>query len=152
MSPGKRSPDFDVTPLGYRAPCFPRAPDCAVAAQVTERGSAMNIVVLQGVVSRPAEVRELADGTTLALLDVATETANGRLVVPVAWPAPDRALPKDGIEVVVTGPGAPAVLPGRRGHAEPDGGGGGRGRPRAEPLRARRAVDEALAGAWGDDS
>ena len=63
----------------------------------------MNIVVLQGVVTRPAEVRELADGTTLALLDVATETANGRLVVPVAWPAPDRALPKDGIEVVVAG-------------------------------------------------
>ena len=63
----------------------------------------MNIVVLQGVVNRPAEVRELADGTTLALLDVATETATGRLVVPVAWPAPDRALPKDGAEVVVTG-------------------------------------------------
>jgi single-strand DNA-binding protein len=63
----------------------------------------MNIVVLQGVVSRPAEIRELADGTTLAMLDVATETASGRLVVPVAWEASGRSVPADGSEVVVTG-------------------------------------------------
>ncbi len=111
----------------------------------------MNIVVLQGVVSRPVEVRELADGTTLAQLDVATETAAGRLVVPVAWSAPDRSLPQEGIEVVVTGQVrrrffraggatqsrtevvADAVVPVR------------------SRVRARRAVDEALAGARGDE-
>ena len=111
----------------------------------------MNIVVLQGVVNRPAEVRELADGTTLVLLDVATETPNGRLVVPVAWSAPDRALPKDGIEVVVTGQVRRRFFRA-----------GGTTQSRTEVVadavvpmrsrsRARRAVDEALAGAWGED-
>jgi single-strand DNA-binding protein len=111
----------------------------------------MNIVVLQGVVSRPAEIRELADGTTLAMLDVATETASGRLVVPVAWEAPG-AVPEDGSEVVITGRVrrrffraggvtqsrtevvADAVVPVR------------------SRARARRAVDEALAGVWDSGS
>ena len=62
----------------------------------------MNIVVLQGVVSRPVEMRELAGGTTLAMLDVATETAGGRLVVPVAWESPG-SVPQAGSEIVVTG-------------------------------------------------
>jgi single-strand DNA-binding protein len=111
----------------------------------------MNIVVLQGVVSRPVEMRELAGGTTLAMLDVATETASGRLVVPVAWEAPG-AVPEDGSEVVITGRVrrrffraggvtqsrtevvADAVVPVR------------------SRARARRAVDEALAGVWDSGS
>ena len=76
---------------------------------------------------------------------------HGRLVVPVAWPAPDRALPKDGIEVVVTarsaggssGPVGPRRA-GRRWWPTPLS-------PARSRSRARRAVDEALAGAWGED-
>jgi single-strand DNA-binding protein len=113
----------------------------------------MNIVVLQGVLSRPAEVRELADGTTLALLDVATETASGRLVVPVAWPltGPDRSVPVEGIELVVTG----RV---RRRFFRAGGATQSRTEVVAEAVvparsrtRARRAVDEVLAEVRGDE-
>ena len=63
----------------------------------------MNVVVVQGVVARPPEIRELADGTTLALLEVSAESAGGRAVVPVVWRAPEQPLPEAGAEVVVTG-------------------------------------------------
>jgi single-strand DNA-binding protein len=108
----------------------------------------MNIVVLQGVVSRPVEIRELADGTTLAMLDVATETSAGRLVVPVAWSAPARSVPEDGTEIVVTGRVRRRFFRA-----------GGATQSRTEVVadavvpvrsrtRARRAVEEALAEAW----
>ena len=71
----------------------------------------MNIVVLQGVVSRPAETG-LADWTTLAMLEVATDTPTGRLVVPVAWSG--RSVPEEGRSVVVTGQVRRRFFRGRR--------------------------------------
>jgi hypothetical protein len=111
----------------------------------------MNIVVLQGVVSRPVEMRELAGGTTLAMLDVATETAGGRLVVPVAWESPG-SVPQAGSEIVVTGHVRRRFFRAR-----------GATQSRTEvvadavvPLRsrarARRAVEEALAGVRESES
>jgi single-strand DNA-binding protein len=65
----------------------------------------MNVVVLQGVLSRPAEWRELPSGDTLVAYEVTTRDAEGRArTVPVAWPSgPARALLDQGTEVVVTG-------------------------------------------------
>jgi single-strand DNA-binding protein len=109
----------------------------------------MNIVVLQGVVSRPAEMRELADGTTLAMLEVATETPTGRLVVPVAWSVSGRSVPEEGSDVVVTGQV-------RRRFFRTGGATQSRTEVVADAVvpvrsrsRARRAVEDALAGVWG---
>ena len=63
----------------------------------------MNVVLLRGVVERAPEVRQLADGTELAVLDVRTEVASGRATAPVAWVTDGQPLPEVGTEVVVTG-------------------------------------------------
>ena len=63
----------------------------------------MNVVLLRGVVERAPEVRQLADGTELAVLDVRTEVASGRATAPVAWVTNGQPLPEVGAEVVVTG-------------------------------------------------
>jgi len=63
----------------------------------------MNVVLLRGVVERAPEVRQLADGTELAVLDVRTEVASGRATAPVAWVTNGQPLPEVGTEVVVTG-------------------------------------------------
>jgi single-strand DNA-binding protein len=64
----------------------------------------MNVVVLHGVLSRAPDLRELASGTQLVLLDVSTEHATGRATVPVAWlDPPDEVELTEGAEVVVTG-------------------------------------------------
>jgi single-strand DNA-binding protein len=105
----------------------------------------MNVVVLRGVVERPPEVRELADGTELATLDVRTEVATGRVTAPVAWPPNGQALPQAGTEVVVTGHVRRRFF---------RAGGGTQSRtevvadavvPVRSKARARRAIDEAVA-------
>ena len=65
----------------------------------------MNVVILKGTLSRPAEVRELPSGDTLVAYEVTTrrdgETADS---VPVTWPGVhDKAVFDVGDEVVVTG-------------------------------------------------
>jgi single-strand DNA-binding protein len=63
----------------------------------------MNVVVVQGMVNRSPEIRELADGSSLVLLEVSADSVGGRAVVPVVWLAPTETLPEAGAEVVVTG-------------------------------------------------
>ena len=65
----------------------------------------MNVVVLQGVLSRAAEWRALPSGDTLVAYEVTTRDAEGRArTVPVAWPGgPAEALLDQGTEVVVAG-------------------------------------------------
>jgi len=45
----------------------------------------MNVVVIRGVLSREPEVRVLASGSTLVVMDVSTPTDDGVATVPVAW-------------------------------------------------------------------
>jgi single-strand DNA-binding protein len=63
----------------------------------------VNVVVLQGVVARAPEARELASGSQLVMLEVSTDTEDGRTTVPVAWADPAGRWPDVGEEVVVTG-------------------------------------------------
>jgi single-strand DNA-binding protein len=65
----------------------------------------MNVVVLKGMLSRPAERRVLPSGTTLVTYEVTTRNAEGQAAtVPVAWQeAPAGAELDQGEEVVVTG-------------------------------------------------
>jgi len=65
----------------------------------------MNIVVLQGVLSRTPDRRELASGSVLLQFDLTTPTSTGTVSVPVAWfdPPPSSAQFDVGDEVVVTG-------------------------------------------------
>jgi single-strand DNA-binding protein len=65
----------------------------------------MNVVVLKGMLSRPAERRVLPSGTTVVAYEVTTRNAEGQAAtVPVAWPdAPAGAELEQGDEVVVTG-------------------------------------------------
>ena len=86
----------------------------------------MNVVLLRGVVERAPEVRQLADGTELAVLDVRTEVASGRATAPVAWVTNGQPLPEVGTEVVVTGHVRRRFFRAGGGHAEPHGGGGRR--------------------------
>ncbi|CAB4694455.1 unannotated protein [freshwater metagenome] len=64
----------------------------------------MNIVVLQGVLSRTPDRRELASGSVLLQFDLTTPTSTGAASVPVAWFDPPPSAQFDvGDEVVVTG-------------------------------------------------
>ena len=63
----------------------------------------MNVVVVHGVVSRAPDMRELADGSQVAQLEVSAESVGGRGTVPVAWSSPTGPVPLVGAEVVVTG-------------------------------------------------
>lgn len=65
----------------------------------------MNVVVLRGMLSRPAERRELPSGLHVVAYEVTTRSAEGlAITVPVAWPgAPGGAEQDQGTEVVVTG-------------------------------------------------
>ena len=65
----------------------------------------MNVVVLRGSLSRPAERRDLPSGSHIVAYEVTTRSGDGpALTVPVAWPdAPVEALFDQGAEVVVTG-------------------------------------------------
>ena len=64
----------------------------------------MNIVVIQGTLSRTPEPKELESGSTLVLLDVSTPTWSGVASVPVAWFDPSSAFElEQGDEVVVLG-------------------------------------------------
>jgi single-strand DNA-binding protein len=66
----------------------------------------MNVVILQGVLSRPPEARELPSGDRLVAYEVTIRPAEGPAEsVPVAWfEAPARAADlAAGTEVVVTG-------------------------------------------------
>jgi single-strand DNA-binding protein len=64
----------------------------------------MNVVVVQGALSRAPEVRELPSGSVLVLLEVSTDHPSGRATVPVAWLDPPADLDLEpGTEVVVTG-------------------------------------------------
>ena len=66
----------------------------------------MNLVVLIGTLSRPAETRSLPSGTRLVSLEVTTRSGDARAeTVPVAWfDAPASAATLDaGTEVVVLG-------------------------------------------------
>jgi single-strand DNA-binding protein len=65
----------------------------------------MNVVILRGVLSRPAEQRVLPSGDTLIAYEVRTANVPGPAEsVPVVWPAaPERALFSEGQAVVVTG-------------------------------------------------
>ena len=65
----------------------------------------MNVVILNGVLSRPAEVRVLPSGDTLVAYEVTTRDETGRAdSVPVSWAAPDgKGLYDAGEGIVVTG-------------------------------------------------
>ena len=64
----------------------------------------MNVVVVQGVLGRAPELRDLPSGSRLVLLEVSTEHPSGRAVVPVAWLDPPHPVELEaGTEVVVTG-------------------------------------------------
>ncbi len=66
----------------------------------------MNVVLLQGTLSRPPAPRDLPSGDRLVALEVTTHPPEGRAEsVPVTWvDAPDRVLRlAAGTEVVVTG-------------------------------------------------
>jgi len=66
----------------------------------------MNVVVVAGRLSRPAELRTLPSGDRLVVLDVTVPRPGERSdTVPVAWPgAPARAVTLDtGEEIVVVG-------------------------------------------------
>jgi single-strand DNA-binding protein len=107
----------------------------------------MNVVILKGTLSRPAEVRDLPSGDTLVAYEVTTRREGEKAdTVPVTWAgAHDKALFDVGEEVVVTG----RV---RRRYFRA--GGATQSRTEvvaaavvraAESKRAQRAVDEALA-------
>ena len=106
----------------------------------------MNVVILRGVVGRAPELRELADGTELANLDLRTEIDGRRVTAPVAWVLADgQDVPDVGTEIVVTGHV-------RRRFFRAGGGTQSRTEVVAEAVvparsraRARRAVDEAVA-------
>ena len=65
----------------------------------------MNVVILRGVLSRPAEQRVLPSGDLLVVYEVRTRVDDGPAdTVPVVWSAPPgRGLLEAGQEVVVTG-------------------------------------------------
>jgi single-strand DNA-binding protein len=64
----------------------------------------MNVVIVQGVLARAPEVRELQSGSRLVLLEVSTEHPSGRTTVPVAWLDPPGEVGLEpGADVVVTG-------------------------------------------------
>jgi single-strand DNA-binding protein len=65
----------------------------------------MNVVILNGVLSRPAEVRELPSGDTLVAYEVTTRDEEGRAdSVPVMWAGVhDKDHYEAGEAVVVTG-------------------------------------------------
>jgi single-strand DNA-binding protein len=65
----------------------------------------MNVVILKGTLSRPAEVRELPSGDLLVAYEVTTRTEGEKAdTVPVTWAGThDKSLFDSGEEVVVTG-------------------------------------------------
>jgi single-strand DNA-binding protein len=65
----------------------------------------MNVVLVQGILSRAAQRRELPSGSTVVAYEVTTRDRDGRAsTVPVSWPeAPPSAELDEGEEVVVTG-------------------------------------------------
>src|SRR3977135_2307145 len=64
----------------------------------------MNVVVIQGALSRPAEARELPSGDRLVALEVTTRTPDGvAATVPVGWIGGPPAAWDQGEEVVVVG-------------------------------------------------
>ncbi len=65
----------------------------------------MNIVVLQGTLSREPVERTLPSGTTVADWNVSTVLDGSKLSVPVQWTDPNRAVQQfgEGDEVIVTG-------------------------------------------------
>ena len=65
----------------------------------------MNIVILRGVLTRPAEPRELPSGDTIVAYEVRIARDDGPAeTVPVVWSAPrGRGLHDAGAEVVITG-------------------------------------------------
>lgn len=66
----------------------------------------MNVVILQGTLSRPPVVRELPSGDHLVAYEVTTRPPEGpALSVPVSWLDPPKAALglDEGAEVVVTG-------------------------------------------------
>lgn len=64
----------------------------------------MNVVLLRGVLSRPAERRSLPSGATVVAYEVTTRGAEGTLTVPVVWAdAPSTGELDVGEEVVVAG-------------------------------------------------
>jgi single-strand DNA-binding protein len=65
----------------------------------------MNVVILTGVLSRPAELRVLPSGDTLVAYELTTRDGEGNAhSVPVSWSAPeDKGMFDAGEEVVVTG-------------------------------------------------
>ena len=65
----------------------------------------MNIVILRGVLTRPAEPRELPSGDTIVAYEVRIARDDGPAEsVPVVWSAPKgRGLLDAGAEVVITG-------------------------------------------------
>jgi single-strand DNA-binding protein len=65
----------------------------------------MNVVILYGVLSRPAELRVLPSGDALVNYEVTTRDDDGRAdTVPVTWAgAQDKDMFDAGVEVVVTG-------------------------------------------------
>ena len=64
----------------------------------------MNVVVIQGALSRPAEERELPSGDRLVALEVTTRTPDGvAATVPVVWIGGPPCSWDQGEEVVVVG-------------------------------------------------
>jgi len=65
----------------------------------------VNIVILRGVLSRPAEQRELPSGDTIVAYEVRIRSGDGPAEsVPVVWSPPaGRGLLDAGAEVVITG-------------------------------------------------
>jgi len=64
----------------------------------------MNVVVIQGVLSRAPELRALPSGSSVAVLELTADHPTGRVTVPVAWfDPPAKANFEAGAEVVVTG-------------------------------------------------
>lgn len=66
----------------------------------------MNVVILQGTLSRPAALHELPSGSTLLALELTVRSSDGTDTVPVSWfdpPATAAASLDTGAEVVVTG-------------------------------------------------
>ena len=64
----------------------------------------MNVVVLQGALSRPAEERELPSGDRLVALEVTTRTPDGvAATVPVVWIGGPTCAWDQGEEVLVVG-------------------------------------------------
>ena len=70
-----------------------------------DRTAAVNVVVLGGRLTRPAEVRTLASGERLATYEVAVPSDERAGSVPVVWPGPPASAEvfAAGLEVVVVG-------------------------------------------------